>query len=472
MAIIQKTFLDLAGLTTYDTQIKDWANSAAQAGYKSVLLSADGNNVYFYKKPNAVLGTDTPDATIALGGGDVATKLDALANACGAVWDSTNEVYILALDSTFDPATTTILDALNELKGQINVLNGSDTTSGSVAKSVKDAVEALDASEFALATEASGVVTIKGIKEVDGVIEVGTNSANDVTLAKVATTGAAEDVSIADAGGYLTATNVEDALQELAQASSGGVASKTVYVTETTGTSSDPFSKRYGVYQGADGDPTSPVPAEKLVDIDIPKDMVVESGSVVDITYDSTDGKLYDGTTDVTDLIKGAGGTATAADAGKYIKLVIANATSDIIYIAAKALVDIYTTEQNAAEVQLTINNNNVISAAVVNIDGSKVGYTYSAGTMTESVAAALTRLDGADTVNGSVAKKIKDAIGDLDTASDVAIASYAAGTSGAADVITLTGSIEEADGIIGAGSADTITLSTITTAQINALFS
>lgn len=40
----------------------------------------------------------------------------------------------------------------------------------------------------------------------------------DVVLAKAAVTGAAEDVSIADAGSLLTADNVEDALQELATA--------------------------------------------------------------------------------------------------------------------------------------------------------------------------------------------------------------------------------------------------------------
>ena len=470
MADISKTYLSLEGLTTYDGKIKEWANSTSQLGFKSVLLSADGNNVYFYKKANAVLGTDTPDATIALGGGDLSTKLTALAAACGATWDSTHSTYTLDLDNTFGQNTDTIVEALNELKGQINTLNANDTTSGSVAKSIKDAVEGLDVSEFALASESSGVVTIKGVKEVDGKIAVGTDTTKDITLAKVATTGTAEDVSIADAGSYFTSENVEGALQELASASQGGVASKTVYITETAGGSGDAFSKRYGVYQGATGSSSSPVAGEKLADIDIPKDMVVEEGSVVDITYDN--GHLYDGVTDVTEIIKGAGGTATAADAGKYIKLIIANATSDTIYIAAKALVDVYTVEANASEIQLAISNANEISASVVNIDGAKIGYTYSGGTMTESVAAALTRLDGSDSTTGSVAKKIKDAIAALDTLSDVAVATYTAGTSGAADVISLTGSVKEQDGVIAAGTADTVTLSTITTAQINALFS
>jgi hypothetical protein len=48
--------------------------------------------------------------------------------------------------------------------------------------------------------------------------------------------------------------------------------------------------------------------------------------------------------------------------------LTVANQT-DPIYIAVKDLVDVYTAQQNATEVQLTIGNNNEISAAIV--DGS-----------------------------------------------------------------------------------------------------
>ena len=114
------------------------------------------------------------------------------------------------------------------------------------------------------------------------------------------------------------------------------IADKSVYVTIIAGTGTDSYSRRYSIYQGQ-GSSVSPVASEKLVDIDIPKDMVVESGSVVDITFNN--GHLYDGVTDVTALIKGAGGTAAAADAGKYIKLTIANAASDIIYIFAADLI-------------------------------------------------------------------------------------------------------------------------------------
>ena len=416
---------------------------------------------------------------------------------------------------------------------------------------VGDQIEDLDVAEFALAEKNSStnVITIHGISETDGEIAIGASSANDVTLAAVAATGAAEDVSITDSGSYFTSDNVEGALAELAQASAGGVASKTVYITETSGSSSDPYSKRYGIYQGATGSSSSPVIGEKLVDIDIPKDMVVEDGAVVDVVFVAADNSLHEGSasgTDVTAEIKGTG-TATAADAGKYIKLTIANATASHLWIKATDLVDIYTAASGATQVQLAIDNNNVISASLVAggvgtteiaddavtadkvaisahsetqtagadglalsvtttdgqvsaVSGSIAANTYEAyGAVSTAIAAldatesqtagtdglalSITEVDGVITsISGSIAANTYDAYGagssaasaaiaELDTDSDVSIASYTAGTSGSADVITLQGSVKEVDGIIDAGTADTITLSTITAAEIANLF-
>jgi len=78
---------------------------------------------------------------------------------------------------------------------------------------VTNAVEALNGSAT-IASESNGVVTLKvGVQEVQGIIS---NDANtDITLAKVAKTGAAADVSIADSNNLFTATNVEDALAEV-----------------------------------------------------------------------------------------------------------------------------------------------------------------------------------------------------------------------------------------------------------------
>ena len=393
----------------------------------------------------------------------------------------------MAIDVKFLQTTRAKFDTITPAAGsfyRVRELDGSESFyQGSNKLDRND----LDVAEFALASEASGVVTIKGIKETDGKIAVGTDTTKDITLAKVATTGAAEDVSVADVGGYLTATDVEGALAELAQASAGGVASKTVYITETAGQSADAFSKRYGVYQGANGSASSPVAGEKLVDIDIPKDMVVEDGSVVDITFNN--GHLYDGATDVTEIIKGAGGTATAADAGKYIKLEIANAASSVLYIAAKDLVDVYTAEQNATQIQLVIDSSNVISATVVAgsigstelasnavitakiaddaVTADKVSIAAHSETQTagaDGLALSVTTTDGqVSAVSGSIAANTYDAYGAaaaavaaLDTTNDVVIASKSG------DIVTLKAGVKQEDGLIAQGTGSDIALAAV----------
>ena len=139
-------------------------------------------------------------------------------------------------------------------------------------------------------------------------------------------------------------------------------ADKTVYVTETAGGSGDDYAKKYSFYQGAEGTPQSPVAAEKVVDLYIPKDMVISEGTVVDITFSNN--KLWDGDVDVTEIIKGSE-TPTAADAGKYIRLTVANATNDRIYIKASDLVDVYTGGTNT-ETSVQIDSNNEITVDLV----------------------------------------------------------------------------------------------------------
>lgn len=475
MAITNKEYVDFTGLSAYDTLIKNWANSANQLGYKTILKSADGNYLYLYKKPSAVLGTDTPDASIELGGGDAAAQLDALADIVGATWvPATTEEpivpahYEIDLDSTFDASTEDVVAALNELKGQINTLNASDSTTGSVAKAIKDAIEALDVTEFAIAEVSNNVVTIHGVKEVDGEISVGTTAANDIVLEEVAYTGAAADVSVADTGDKFTATTVEGALAELADAA----ADQAVYVTDNTSTTGTDYATIYKIYQGT-GSAASPVAEELVGTINIPKDQFVNDAELVDITYDN--GRLYDGLNDVTELIKGEGGTATAADAGKYFKLVFeltsGPSAKSTIYISIKELSHVYT-GGSTAEISVSIDpSTDIITASIIDVDGSKITYIAAdtaQGIARESVSAALTRLDGADTVTGSVAKKIKDAIDALDTVKDVSIASHDSTTG----VVTIKAGVAEENGVIAQGTGDDITLTPISTAQINSLFS
>lgn len=81
--------------------------------------------------------------------------------------------------------------------------------------------------------------------------------------------------------------------------------------------------------------------------INIPKDLVVSSGSVV-----------------VGNWVNGVF-TENASGTGKAVKLVIANQTNPI-YINVQDLVDVYTAEQDAEEIQIAISNTNEISATIV----------------------------------------------------------------------------------------------------------
>lgn len=163
-------------------------------------------------------------------------------------------------------------------------------------------------------------------------------------------------------GANSSAFTADDEIATKGDISAISDADKTVYTTETPGGSGDDYAKKYSFYQGAEGTPESPVEAEKILDLYIPKDMVISEGTVVNITFSNN--KLWDGDVDVTEDIKGSE-TPTAADAGKYIRLTIANATNDKIYIKASDFVDVYTGGTNT-ETSVQIDGNNEITVDLV----------------------------------------------------------------------------------------------------------
>lgn len=376
---------------------------------------------------------------------------------------------------------------------------------------IKALISAEDAKAYKTFSWDATTNTLSGWKSENP--QVGDTPDVTFTLADVAISGDADDLTYDNTDSGLTSTNVQDALDELADASAGGVASKTVYITETAGQTSDPYSKRYGIYQGATGSSVSPVVGEKLADIDIPKDMVVEDGSVVDVVFDSSDNTLHEGSisgTDVTAEIKGSD-PATSADAGKYIKLTIANAASSHLWIKATDLVDIYTAQQNATQIQLAIDANNVISATVVagSIDTTELAnsavttakiaddavttvkilndavtadkvdiaaHTESHTAGADGVAVSVTTTDGqVSAVSASIAANTYDAYGAAANAVAAldATESQTAGADGLALSITETdGVITSISGSIASGTYyDTATYGVATDSDIDALF-
>lgn len=116
------------------------------------------------------------------------TPLDEISTTATEVTDATSFLTGLAVNgNAITPEYKTIASVLETLTGSATIANVSD-----------------------------GVVTLKaGIVEADG--KISNSNGADITLAKVATTGAAVDVTIADAEGVITATTVEGALAEIAK---------------------------------------------------------------------------------------------------------------------------------------------------------------------------------------------------------------------------------------------------------------
>lgn len=124
-------------------------------------------------------------------------------------------------------------------------------------------------------------------------------------------------------------TNVIDAINELSSEISGVGTAGEVKLTENPST--ETYSKSYTLTQGT----------TTVGTIDIPKDMVVESGTV----ETNPEGQPE----------------------GTYIVLTLANATNDKIYVNVGTLVDIYKAKESAAQVQIAIDSSTrEISATIV----------------------------------------------------------------------------------------------------------
>ena len=154
----------------------------------------------------------------------------------------------------------------------------------------------------------------------------------------------AKDVSIADAAGKLEATNVENAIAEIIGMVESSKTDGEVEVTSNTDDTN--FLKTYVIKQGG----------QEKGKINIPKDMVVTSGSCVKVA--SGKDKSDDSTVELAN--------------GTYLKLIIANQTAPV-YIPASSLVDVYTGGSNA-EIAVSVNDEtNVVTATIVAINGSKL---------------------------------------------------------------------------------------------------
>lgn len=285
----EKKFLDLLGLQTYDEKLK------AHIAARDAAILADAN-AYFEDNAGRF------DAA-----GTAATKVQELAE--GAVAENAQGIA--------------------DNKAAIEKLNGNETTEGSVAKAVADAKALIDADVDAVEKKADDNATAIGaLQETVGdhgdAIDTLTDRADGVDGEIAAIK---EDMGNVD---DLSTTNktLSGAINEvLAAVGTGGTAA--VIAVNAKG-STDDYAQVYEITQGG----------VSVGTINIPKDLVVESGSVVT----DPDGMA----------------------AGTYIKLVLAN-VEEPLFINVGTLVDIYVAKADAAQVQVAIDSNTrEISASIV----------------------------------------------------------------------------------------------------------
>lgn len=209
-------------------------------------------------------------------------------------------------------------------KEAIEKLNGDAETEGSVAKAVKDASDAINAT----------IGTVEEGKTIVGMIEEVIASAYDdeevrELIGDNADAIEALDEKVGDVAGLKTTEKetIVGAINEVSDAVAS--ASEGAKVTISTEATTEGYLKSYTIKQGD----------EVIGVVDIAKDLVVTAGEVVVDPEGQPE--------------------------GTYVKLTIANQETPV-YINVKDLCDVYTAQASATQIQLAISETNEISATIV----------------------------------------------------------------------------------------------------------
>lgn len=295
--------IDVAALTLYHEGVKTLIGDAQDlTSLHTVAYDTTAHTIKFYKeKPSDV--TDSTSAAFSVSLADIYTAIGTLSNL------TTTE-------------KTNLVGALNEIAAIVG-----DDTLTTTARDLTGAINELDAELGTITADAMGTTatTVSGaIKENVTAIKAVSDNLGDISTINVeVSSGVKADTAVA-------AINKLKGLIDNAQ-SAGEITIDTSVTTEGA-------LKSYTFYQGEKKD------ENKLAVIDIPKDFLVKSGSIV---------KNPDG-----------------QPAGTYIELIInskdASATDDKIYINVADLVDAYTAQASATQIQLAISATNEISATIV----------------------------------------------------------------------------------------------------------
>lgn len=285
-------------------------------------VAIDGNKLKFYRVSEPVGDTEAayeielPETDLS---GVLAKLTGATENnvvtvgADGTVKDSGIKSADLALKSE----VTAVSDVANANKTALDEIKNADTGLLKTAKDYADEkVKAL--ADGQVATNKANIEKLNGDETTDGSVKKAVKDSADAINAKIGTLADLDTTAKTDLVGA-----INEVLQSVEAGGTGSV------VTMTTDTTTDGYLKTYTFKQGN----------TEIGKVDIPKDLVIQSGEIVV----DPDGQT----------------------AGTYLKLTIANQTNPV-FINVKDLVDVYTAQASAAQVQLVISDTNEISATIV----------------------------------------------------------------------------------------------------------
>ena len=396
-------------LALYDELLKGYIDAEDAKSLKTVAIV--GNTLKFYRVSEPV-GETAPAYTITLPETDISGLIPKItgatagnvvtAKADGTVEDS----GIKAADLATKAEVKAVEDKADANKASIDAINNADTGILKTAKDYADS-KVKDLADGAVATNTAAIATLNGDEATAGSVKKAVKDAVDPINTKIGDTSALETTAKTD---LVSAINEVNGAIESAQ-SAGEV---TIDTTSTT----EGYLKSYTIKQG-----------ENTVGIiDIPKDLVVVSGEVV---------------------VDPEGQTA-----GTYIKLTIANQETPI-YINVADLVDAYTAQASATQIQLAISDTNEISATIV------AGSVTATELATNSVTTV--KIADANVTLAKLATDVTDSIADAKKAGTDASAAVTALEEGA--VATNAANIATLQGLVGGG------FEPISEASIRALF-
>ena len=348
--------VDLSGIAT---------NANAIAGLTTRMTTAEG-------KLTTIQGTGVGSITKAVS--DAKSALEAKIKTNTDAISTINGTGAGSIKKAVGDAQTTLQGNIDANKTVLDRLDGAASVTGSVKKQIADAKADLEKKiadstyndtdlTARVAANESSITKLNGADTVTGSVAKQVKDAKDTVESKI---GILTNLATASKGNVVGAVNeVKSSIDSLKTSSAISV--------DTTNTTSG-MAKSYQIKQGA----------KLITTIDIPKDMVVKSGTVE----------------------KNPVGQAS----GTYLVLTLANATNDKVYINVGTLVDIYTAQASATQVQLTIDSTTREISAVI-VAGS-IGTTELA-----NGAVTTTKIADANVTKAKLDKTVQASLDKADTA-------------------------------------------------------